>query len=182
MNNIPTITPKTQLCYMDTDSFIYHIPMSQDAVNKILKEHADKFDFSNYDKEHGNYSTENKKVIGKMKDELGGVAMEEFIGLRSKMYNCKIKDGAGIKKAKGIKKNVVKREIVHENYIESLKEERIFRHQQRNIESHKHVVHSTERMKISLNPFDDKRYILNDGFNTLAHGHHTLGAVRMNNE
>ena len=117
-----------------------------------------------------------------MKDELGGVAMEEFISLRSKMYGCKIKDGVGIKKAKGIKKNVVKREIVHENYIESLKEERIFRHQQRNIESHRHVVHSTERMKISLNPFDDKRYILSDGFNTLAHGHHTLGAVRMNNE
>ena len=174
--------PNAQLCYMDTDSFIYHIPMSQDAVNKVLKEHADKFDFSNYDKEHGNYSTENKKVIGKMKDELGGIAMEEFIGLRSKMYSCKIADGSGIKKAKGIKKNVVKREIVHENYIESLKEERIFKHQQRNIESHKHVVHSTERMKISLNPFDDKRYILNDGFNTLAHGHHTLGAVRMNNE
>ena len=127
--------PNTQLCYMDTDSFIYHIPMPQDAVNKILKEHADKFDFSNYDKEHENYSTENKKVVGKMKDELGGVAMEEFIGLRSKMYSCKIKDGVGIKKGKDIKKNVVKREIVHENYIESLKEERIFRHQQRNIES-----------------------------------------------
>eukprot|EP00795_Rhopilema_esculentum_P003894 gene3894-15205_t len=47
-----------------------------------------------------------------MKDELGVVAMEEFIGLRSKMYSCKIK------RAKGVKKNIVKREI----YFESKKE------------------------------------------------------------
>eukprot|EP00795_Rhopilema_esculentum_P004826 gene4826-21150_t len=40
--------PNVQLCYMDTDSFIYHIPMPQDAVNKILKEHANKFDFTNF--------------------------------------------------------------------------------------------------------------------------------------
>lgn len=74
--------PNVQLCYMDTDGFIYQIPMSQDDVNKVLKDHNEKFDFSNYDKEHSNYSSKNKKFIGKMNDELGGVLMEEFVGLR----------------------------------------------------------------------------------------------------
>eukprot|EP00794_Sanderia_malayensis_P013188 gene13188-biopygen10516 len=57
--------PNVPLCYMDTDSFIYDIPMSQDQVNRVLKDHEDGFDFSNYDKEHPNYSVKNKKVIGK---------------------------------------------------------------------------------------------------------------------
>ena len=120
--------PNVQLCYMDTDSFIYHIPMSKDQVNQVLKNHENEFDFSNYPKDHPNYSAKNKKVIGKMKDELGGVQMKEFIGLRSKMYSCQIYDGKTIKKAKGIKKNIVKKEIIHENYLQCLKEQRVFSH------------------------------------------------------
>ncbi len=166
--------PNVELCYMDTDSFIYDIPMSKDQVDKVLKDHEDGFDFSNYDKEHQNYSTRNKKVIGKMKDELGGVGMKEFVGLRSKMYSCQINDGNTIKKAKGIKKYVVKKQMKHEDYVKCLMEMRADAHIQRNIESHCHTIYTTERKKTSLNPFDDKRYILDDGFNTLPYGHYSL--------
>ena len=41
----------------------------------------------------------NKKVIGKMKDEFGGVIVDEFVGLKSKMYSIKKIDG---KEAKGV--------------------------------------------------------------------------------
>jgi hypothetical protein len=39
------------------------------------------FDTSEYDQEHLLYSTENKKVLGKMNDETHGIAIQEFEGL-----------------------------------------------------------------------------------------------------
>ena len=44
------------------------------------------FDFSNYSAKSKCYDNSNKLVIGKTKDEMGGVAIEEFVGLKSKMY------------------------------------------------------------------------------------------------
>ena len=35
------------------------------------------------------FDNANKKVIGKMKDEYGGVIIDQFIGLKSKMYSIK---------------------------------------------------------------------------------------------
>ena len=49
----------------------------------------DLFDFSNYSKESKFFDEANKKVIGKMNDELGGVMVIEFVGLKSKMYSKK---------------------------------------------------------------------------------------------
>ena len=54
----------------------------------------------------------NKKIIGKMKDGLNGKIIEEFLGLRAKMYPLKT-DKEEMKKAKGVKKNVVKIDIIH---------------------------------------------------------------------
>ena len=69
-----------ELLFTDTDSF----------TDEIKSENVDEeFDFSNY----SNYSTffdkTNKKVIGEMKDEFGGVIVTEFVGLKSKMYSIK---------------------------------------------------------------------------------------------
>ena len=46
----------------------------------------DLFDFSNYPKDSMFFNGTNKKVIGKMKDEFGGVIINKFVGLKSKMY------------------------------------------------------------------------------------------------
>ena len=66
----------------------------------------------------------NKKVIGMMKDELGGKIMKEFIGLRPKCYSYLTDDGNVDKKAKGIKKCVIKKEIMFNNFVERLKEKK----------------------------------------------------------
>ena len=47
------------------------------------------FDLSNYSKDLKFFDETNKKVIGKMKDEFGGVIVTEFVGLKSKMYSIK---------------------------------------------------------------------------------------------
>ena len=54
---------------------------------------------------------ENKKVIGLMKDELGGKIMIKFVGLRVKIYSYLIDAGGEDKKAKITKKYVMKRKL-----------------------------------------------------------------------
>ena len=73
-------TDSIQMCYTDTDSVIVHI--KTDDVYADMANHLDKYDISNYPTDHPLYSTANKKVIGKFKDELNGMIMTEFIGLR----------------------------------------------------------------------------------------------------
>ena len=64
------------------------------------------FDFTNYSTKSKYYDKSNKLVIGKMKDEAGGVAIEEFVGLKPKMYSFLVENSQH-KKAKGVNKNVV---------------------------------------------------------------------------
>ena len=73
-----------------------------------------------------------KKVIGKMKDELNREIIEEIVGLRAKMYSFKTKKEE-MKKAKGVKKNVVKKDISHQDYVDCLFEERKFMHAMKTI-------------------------------------------------
>ena len=49
----------------------------------------DLFDFSNYSKDVKFFDETNKNVIGKMKDEFGGVIVIQFVGLKSKTYSMK---------------------------------------------------------------------------------------------
>ena len=51
----------------------------------------------------------NKTVIGKMKDEVKGKIISEFVGLKSKMYSLVLVNSGEIKKAKGVNKNVVRK-------------------------------------------------------------------------
>ena len=55
--------PGVELCYMDTDSFIYDIPMAESQVFAVMKENEDEFDFSEYPKDHMCYSEKNTKVF-----------------------------------------------------------------------------------------------------------------------
>eukprot|EP00794_Sanderia_malayensis_P017150 gene17150-biopygen14757 len=172
-NYVKHAFPNAKLCYMDTDSFIYDIPRPLEEVHQIMNESSHLFDFSYYPKDHRNYSTTNKKVIGKMKDELEGKVMDEFIGLQPKMYSCKIAGGNLIKKAKGIKKRVVRKQINHQDYQQCLTMHRVFVHEQCNIISKNQMTYSVRQKKTSLTPFDE-RYILEDGIHSLPYGHHRL--------
>ena len=45
------------------------------------------------------------------------------------------------------------------------------------IQSHKHDIYTEEINKIALSAEDDKRVVLEDGVETLAHGHHRLPSI-----
>ena len=105
---------KAKLLFTDTDSLTYEI--EAEDVYQYFWNDKDRFDNSDYSKNSLYFDKTNKKVIGKFKDEAAGVPICEFIGLRSKMYSY-IKDNQkGGKTSKGIKKNVIKTDITHENY------------------------------------------------------------------
>ena len=92
---------------MDMDSLIYYIE-TKDIYKDIADDIQDRFDTSGYNPNRPLPVNLNKKVIGLMKDELGGEIMTEIITLRPKMYAYKT-GGSDLKKCKGIKKCVVKK-------------------------------------------------------------------------
>ena len=76
----PKYEDRIRLCYMDTDSFIMHVK-TEDFHKDIADDVEKKYDISNYTVERPLPMGKNKKVIGMIKDELGGRIMKEFIGL-----------------------------------------------------------------------------------------------------
>ena len=111
----PKYDEKTKLCYMDTDSFIVYIK-TDDIYKDIAEDVEARFDTSNYELEKPLPKGKNKKVIGLLKDELGGKNMTKFVGLRTKTYSYLIDDSNEDKKAKGTKKCVIKTQLRFENY------------------------------------------------------------------
>ena len=72
--------PNAQLLFTDTASLYYPIYTEDVYQNMIKDKHL--FYASKYDPDHPLYSTENKKVLWKMKDETHGIPIQEFAGLR----------------------------------------------------------------------------------------------------
>jgi len=85
------------------------------------------------------------------------------------------------KKAKGIRKNVVKKEIKHQDYKDVLFNNKIMHHQMNTIRSESHQIHSIHLNKVSLSPYDDKRYLLDDGITSYAYGHFAISEAFSNN-
>ena len=85
---------------------------------KILGSNKEMFDFSNYSTKSKYSDDSNKLVIGKMKDETGSVVIEEFVGLKAKMYSFLVDDNSEYEKAKAVNKNVAT--ISHNEYKDVL--------------------------------------------------------------
>ena len=111
----PKYGDNVKLCYMDTDSFIMHIKqkisikillmtLKRDLIHQIMKS------IDHYQEERI------KKLIGLMKDEVGGKIMTEFVASRPKTYSYLINDCKEDKKAKGTKKCVVKQRHKFNDY------------------------------------------------------------------
>ena len=89
------------------------------------------------------------------------------------MYSCKTENKEN-KTAKGVQKRVIKCELCHSDYRDTLYNCTTMRHKMRTIRSEYHQISSYQINKVSLSPFDDKRYILDDGISSYAYGHHKI--------
>ena len=105
---------RARLLVTNTDSLTYEI--EAEDVYKDFWNDKDMFYNSDYLESSPYYCNVNKKVIDKFKDEACGVPMVEFIGLKSKIYSYVKDNEKGGRTTKGIKKNVIKNNIKHEDY------------------------------------------------------------------
>ena len=147
------------LCYMDTDSLIYDFK-TDDFYKDIAKDVKDRFDTSGYNPNRPLPVGLNNKVIGLMKDELGGEIMTEFVTLRPKMYAYKTGESES-KKCKGIKKCVVRKTISFEDYKVCLISGETSYRSQLMFRSSKHKVKMVEVNKLALSRDDDKHITVN---------------------
>ena len=76
-------------------------------VYKDFSKDKEMLDFSNYSTKSKYQIIQKKLFVGKMEDETAGVAIEEFIGLKSNMYSYLVDENSEHKKAKSVNKNVV---------------------------------------------------------------------------
>ena len=149
-----------KLLYMDTDSLVYDIK-TEDFYKDIAEDVETRFDTSGYEPDRPLPIGKNKKVIGLMKDELGGKIMKEFISLRPKMYSYRVEESEP-KKCKDIKKCVVKKTISFEDYKRCLLEGRNIHISQIMFRSKMHKIRTLEVNKLAPSREDDKRISIDE--------------------
>ena len=163
---------RAKLLFTDTDSLTYEIE-TEDVYQDVWHD-KDKFDSSDYPENSPYYDKTNIKVIGKFKDEAASAPVVEFVGLRSTMYSYIKNDEIDGKTAKGIKKNIIKNNIKHEDYENVLLNEKQLGHKMKTLRSNRHQLGSYEINKVSLSCFDDKHYLHENGITSYAYGHYKI--------
>lgn len=176
----PKYNDKCTVAYTDTDSFILSIQTPN--FYEDIRNNIELFDTSDFPLPNRyNIERKNKKVPGMFSDELNGSIMVEFVGLRAKCYAIRMlnkKSYKIIKKAKGVKKSVVKGKIQFKHYAHCFQKNRKYKCKQNTIRSIKHDVYSIRQEKVALNPCDDKRYVIGPKrIDTLAWGHYRISEL-----
>ena len=103
---------------------------------------------------------------------MSGKIIAEFVGLRSKMYSIVTVDDEKLVRAKG-----VNRKLMHSEFKDVFFDKKVVRHCMKRILAKGNKIGTYDISKISLSCFDDKRFVLDDGINSLAYGHVGINGV-----
>ena len=127
------------------------------------------FDLSNLPANSKYNCNDNKKILVNIKDEYVGKSILKFVGLKSNMYS--ILDESNNEKSTSKGHNAF---IEFQEFYDTLFKKKILRNTMTRIGSKNHNLGTYKTNKRSLSCFDDKRYILKNGINTLAYGHRDI--------
>ena len=188
----PCYGDNLKLLLSDTDSFIYAV--YTDDGYEDLSHLGDYMDLSGYSSKTilGKYhDSKNKKVPGKFSDERPNEIIKEVVALKPKMYSLKTKVLTCSKQndqkhvctkacfvgqsatAKGVSRSAKKR-ISHMDYLSVLENKSSATCINRSIRSFNRTLYSIEVKKRSLFAYDDKKFILDNGVDTLSYGHYKI--------
>lgn len=165
---------KSKLLYTDTDSLTYNLIC--DDVYEDMKNNCEKFDFSNYEKDHALFNNDHKAVIGYWKDEMAGDIIHHFVGLAPKLYAFKYsQNGSKFKSAaRGIPSATMRSSVNFETYEHAL---HLYTNDALNItklQTSHHTIRTCNVEKFAFTCFDIKRYLLSDNIHTLPYGHYAI--------
>ena len=141
----------SRLLVTDSDSLTYAIKTKD--VYEGFSKYKEMFDFNNYATESKYYDNSNRVLVGKMKDEITGVAVKEMFRLKPEMYSFSVEDSIEHRKAKGI--NVVAT-ISHDEYKDLLLNNKCLRYSINRIQNKNLKIGTYEINQIYLSCFDDK--------------------------
>ena len=163
---------KAELLMTDTNSLMYLI-QTDDVYDDIKHDVKKTFDTSNFPDVHpsGIKSGVNEKVVGKFKNEAAAHQITHFVGLSSKLYSylTEMQNGRNeTRKAKGVKKNVIKKSLTFEDYKKCLFSEEKVLKEMNIIRSKNHDIYSMNVNKVALSANDDKRLICENKIDTKA--------------
>ena len=160
---------QNMLIDMDIDSFVIYTK-TEDFYDDIVDDVKKGYDTSNYEVDRPLPKGMNKKVIGLMKDELGGKIETEFVALRPKTYSYLTDDDKNVTKVKGRKICVTKSILKFNDYKNFLfKNETILKSQQR-FKSEANCQYTEKINKIVLSSNNDKRLQTVDRNTTYPYG------------
>ena len=139
----------TRLLFTDTDSLCYEL--HEKNQHKKMYKYKELFDLSNFPVSNKYYCSNNRKVLGEMKDEYDGKSILKFVALKSKMYS--ILDESNNEKITSKGHNSF---IEFQDIYDTLFKKKILRHTMRRIGSKNHNLGTYENNNRSLSCFDDK--------------------------
>lgn len=156
------------LLYTDTDSLI--LKVYTDDFYQVIAENPEKFDTSNYCNTNIFNIKKSESVLGRMKDEFAGDPIIQFFGTGPKAYYVNSINNE-MKKAKGIKKSVINKELNLVDYKRIVERGGLIFRKMKTFKSELHDIYTQIINKVALSHNDDKRYIIPCTTRTLPWGH-----------
>jgi len=146
---------------------------TEDFYRDISDDVEARFDISDFDKDHpsGIPAGKNKKLIGMMKVEAAGKIITEFAALRAKLCSYRM-DGEDYKKCEGVKNNVIKKRITHEDFLNRLFTNKEHMRTMNIIRCRFHNIFTETVNTLALSADDEKRVVMEDKISTLPIGHY----------
>lgn len=130
-------------------------------------------DSSNYPESHPLYSKQFKAHLGCVKDEGAGQVWKEWVLLRPKCYSMLAVSEHELKRAKGVQRSVLVKEMRHQDYVNIYEGSEDDYRSVRGFRSNLHIIRTITQRKRALSLWEDKRAWVELN-SSLAYGHHSL--------
>jgi hypothetical protein len=165
------LLPNCRTLFSDTDSLFIAFKTRNRFSRLSRMKHM--MDFSNYPDTHPLYNKNTQNLLGYFKDEMCSRDITEFVGIRSKCYAIRSREGEK-KLCKGVRKLALKKRVSYDDYRNCIKTISSVSASMHMIRSRKHVLMINNVNKVAFTSFDSKRFLFECGIHSVPYGHYRI--------